>query len=147
MKHKTTLSREQIESSLREKGLGPTLQRVGICQFVLCHADHPTAEQVHQWAEENLGKISLATVYNTLHSLVEVGLLREFRFPHLEKSIYDNNIHEHHHFFDQTSGKIIDIPADALKVDTSLGAEFQVKGYDILLKGIYKKTATKRSMT
>ena len=147
MKTKPCLSREQIEANLREKGLSPTLQRVGICQFVLCQADHPTAEMVHQWAEENMGKISLATVYNTLNSLVEVGLLREFRFPHLEKSIYDNNILEHHHFFDQISGKILDIPADALKINTSLGSEFQVQGYDVLLKGIYKKTATKRSMT
>lgn len=137
---KPCLTRDEIETRLREKGLQPTLQRVGICQYVLCEADHPNAEEVHQWAEKNLGKVSLATVYNTLNSLVEVGLLREFRFGHLEKTVYDNNIEEHHHFFDQNTGKFHDVPAEALTLKTSLGSEFQVQGYEILLKGNYKNS-------
>lgn len=141
------LSREQIEERLREKGLTPTLQRVGICQYVLCEADHPSAEDVQNWAQANLGKISLATVYNTLGSLVDVGLLREFRFPHLEKAVYDNNIEEHHHFFDETSGRVLDIPAEALDLKTSLGKDFQVSGYEILLKGTLKNTNKQRSTT
>ena len=79
------MNRSEIEALLKGKGLQPTLQRVGICQFVLCEADHPTAEVVHAWAEQHLGKISLATVYNTLKSLVEVELLREYKFSHSEK--------------------------------------------------------------
>jgi Fur family iron response transcriptional regulator len=133
------LSRQEIETRLREKDLQPTLQRVGICQYVLCEGDHPTAEQVHRWAEENLGKISLATVYNTLNSLVKVGLLREFNFSHMEKAIYDNNLDRHHHFFDEVTGQIHDVPFEFVNLETDLGRQFQVKGYEILLKGVYKE--------
>lgn len=145
MKKTACLSRNEIEERLKEKGLQPTLQRVGICQFVLCSSDHPTADEVHVWAEKNLGKISLATVYNTLNSLVDVGLLREFRFPHLEKAVYDNNVDDHHHFFDENSGRIYDIPAQSLTLNSRLGSEFRVEGYEVLLKGSYnsKKTKTK----
>lgn len=135
---KMQMSRQDIEQSLRDKGLQPTLQRVGICQFVLCMADHPTAEDVHAWAEQNLGKISLATIYNTLGSLVDVGLLRELKFSHSEKSIYDNNLDEHHHFFDVKTGLIHDIPVQNLELSMNLGKPFKVEGYEILLKGTVK---------
>jgi Fur family iron response transcriptional regulator len=135
---KHQMSREDIELALRDKGLQPTLQRVGICQFVLCSADHPTADDVHAWAEKALGKVSLATVYNTLGSLVDVGLLRELKFSHSEKSVYDNNLDEHHHFFDVETGKIHDIPAADLSLHMNLGSPFKVEGFEILLRGTHK---------
>ncbi len=143
MRSKICLSRAEIETRLRDKGLLPTLQRVGICQYVLCEADHPTAEKVHHWAEKGFGKISLATVYNTLNSLVQVGLLREFRFPHMEKVVYDDNLEMHHHFYDEKSGQVYDVHADALTLKLALGKEFQVNDYEILLKGSYTKMKSK----
>ncbi len=65
------LTNDEIKERLLVAGVQPTLQRISICQFVLCEADHPTAEEVHNWAEKNLAQISLATVYNTLKTLVE----------------------------------------------------------------------------
>lgn len=139
MQKKLSMSRAEIETALKAKGLQPTLQRVGICQFVLCEADHPTAEDVHAWADQNLGKISLATVYNTLNSLVDVGLLREYKFSHSEKSIYDNNLDEHHHFLDVGTGKIHDVSASDLSLQANLGSSFKIEGFDILLKGTYNQ--------
>ncbi len=133
------MNRSEIEALLKGKGLQPTLQRVGICQFVLCEADHPTAEVVHAWAEQHLGKISLATVYNTLKSLVEVELLREYKFSHSEKSIYDNNLAKHHHFLDIGTGKIHDVSASDLSLKANLGSAFQVQGFDILFRGTYNQ--------
>ena len=129
------LTSSEIETRLREAGVQPTLQRIAICQYVLCEADHPTAEEVHAWAEKNLAKISLATVYNTLNVLVEAGLLKEFKFQHVDKVIYDDNIEEHFHFLDEKSGKLYDIHKDDVKLSVELQKKFKVSGFDLLIKG------------
>ena len=74
------LSPGEIEERLKKAGVQPTAQRIAICRFVLCQADHPTADQVKAWADKNFPKMSLATVYNTLNLWVEAGLLQELRF-------------------------------------------------------------------
>ena len=134
-KIKVCLSNQEIESRLKDKGVQPTVQRIAICKHIMCDADHPTAEQIHQWAEKHLAKVSLATVYNTLNTLVEVGLIREFRFGHSDKVIYDCNTDDHFHFFDQETKELYDISPDSIKVDVKLKNKFQINGIDILLKG------------
>jgi Fur family iron response transcriptional regulator len=129
------LTTQEIESRLKGAGVQPTLQRIAICQFVLCEADHPTAEEVHAWAEKNLAKISLATVYNTLNVLVEAGLLKEFKFQHQDKVIYDDNMEEHFHFLDEKSGRLYDIHKDDVKLSVELEKKFKISGFDLLIKG------------
>lgn len=136
---RTCLTNAEISERLKAAGVQPTLQRISICQYVLCDADHPTAEEVHAWAEKNLATISLATVYNTLNTLVTAGLLREFKFAHSDKVIYDNNLDEHAHFLDEKSGQLYDIHKENIKVGLKLANEFQVNGYDLLIKGNYNK--------
>lgn len=129
------LTTQEIESRLKNSGVQPTLQRIAICQFVLCEADHPTAEEVHAWAEKNLAKISLATVYNTLNVLVSAGLLKEFKFQHQDKVIYDDNMEEHFHFLDEKSGQLYDIHKDDVKLSVELEKKFKISGFDLLIKG------------
>ena len=133
------LTQKEIETRLREAGVQPTLQRISICQYVLCEADHPTAEEVHAWAEKNMATISLATVYNTLNTLVSVGILREFKFPHTEKVIYDNNIEDHHHFLDEKTKKLYDIESKDVQVSLEIGKHFEVSGYDMVVRGNIRK--------
>ena len=136
---KLILSKQEIEKRLEEAGVQPTLQRISICQFVLCEADHPSAEEVHSWAEKNLSKISLATVYNTLNTLVKAGLLKEFRFPHTDKVIYDNNLEAHYHFLDEETDKLYDISLDEVKISLATNQKFKVNQMDVLLKGQFRK--------
>jgi Fur family transcriptional regulator, iron response regulator len=145
--HLVCLTPAEIEERLRVAGVQPTLQRISICQYVLCEADHPTAEEVHAWAEKNLAKISLATVYNTLNTLVEAGILKEFKFPHSDKVIYDNNIDEHFHFLDEESGQLFDIHKDDVKLSVELEKKFKISGFDLLIKGEAKNLTTKKSYT
>jgi Fur family iron response transcriptional regulator len=141
MKKKFTLTNQEIESRLRQAGLQPTLQRISICKYVLCEADHPTAEQVFAWAEQNMSKISLATVYNTLHSLVEAGLIREFKFAHSEKAVYDNNIEEHFHFLDLETQKLLDVDPASIQVQLSHSLPFEISKTDILFQGYFKQSS------
>ncbi len=131
-------STDEIEQKLLDKGVQPTIQRIALCKYILCDADHPTAENVFEWAQKNLTKISQATVYNTLGTLVDSGLIRTFKFPHTEKLVYDCNTEDHFHFFDEKSERVLDIEPESIKVTIDLPKKYKVKGFDILFKGEIK---------
>ena len=132
------MSPSEIETTLLGAGVQPTAQRIAICRFVLCEADHPTADQVKAWADKNFPKMSLATVYNTLNILVGAGLLKELRFPHSEKVIYDNNLTGHFHFLDEETGELFDVKEDEVEIAPRLKKMFQIKNVEVLLKGTVK---------
>lgn len=131
-------SLDEIQSLLQKKGVQPTLQRIALCRYLLCEADHPTADQVFEWAQKNLLKISQATVYNTLGTFVENGIVRTFKFPHSEKLIYDSNTDDHFHFLDEKSGRLMDLDPQDVKIRWDLPKKFKVQGVDVVLKGELK---------
>lgn len=128
-------SLKEIESTLVAHGIRPTIHRLHIARFVLEDADHPTAEDVLAWASQNLPKVSRATVYNTLRELSQAGLVREYRFPQVSKTVFDKNTEHHFHFYDQTSGSILDLDVASVKVDLQLPPSFNVNSVDILVSG------------
>lgn len=103
---------------LRAAKLRPTRQRRALAELLLGHGDrHVTAERLHEEARRAGVKVSLATVYNTLHQFTEVGLLRELVVDS-GRAYFDTNTTHHHHFFDEDTGALIDIPGDAVAVKT-----------------------------
>ncbi len=107
------LTSQAVEERLQAANVQPTAQRLAIARYVLCKADHSTAEDVKSWMDKNFPKISLATVYNTLGILVEADLLKKICLPDIKEAIYDDNITYHFHFLNIKTGKIIDVdPAD-----------------------------------
>ena len=95
---------------LRETGLRPTKQRVKICE-VLFNRDktfHFTINDLAKKISEELNeKISLATVYNTVHALQKKGYLKEISI-NSDKSYFDTNTTIHHHFYDEDTHQLID---------------------------------------
>ena len=95
---------------LRETGLRPTKQRVKICE-VLFNRDktfHFTINDLVKKISEDLNeKISLATVYNTVHALQKKGYLKEISI-NSDKSYFDTNTTVHHHFYDEDTHQLID---------------------------------------
>mgnify|MGYP001421307969 FL=1 len=95
---------------LRETGLRPTKQRVKICK-VLFNRDktfHFTINDLVKKISEELNeKISLATVYNTVHALQKKGYLKEISI-NSDKSYFDTNTTVHHHFYDEDTHQLID---------------------------------------
>ncbi|MGE0632806.1 MAG: Fur family transcriptional regulator [Pseudobdellovibrionaceae bacterium] len=132
------LTTAEIEKKLIEAGIQPTLQRLEIAKYVLCQAEHPTAEDVKAWADENLAKISLATIYNTLGTLVNAGLLREFRFSHTDKVVYDNRLEDHFHFVDEDTGALHDISLEEVELSPRLKKKFLIQGIDLVFRGSVK---------
>ncbi len=126
---------QNIKKMLVEHGVRPTIHRIHIAQYILEEADHPTADEVLAWANQNLQKVSRATVYNTLRELSQAGLIREFRFPQVSKTVYDKNTQNHFHFYDQASDSFMDLETDSVKVDIQLPPMFEVSSVDILVSG------------
>ncbi len=99
---------------LKESGLRPTRQRVALGNILFGRGHrHVSAEGLHEEVVTARVPVSLATVYNTLHQFTEVGLLREIAVDGT-KTYFDTNVDDHHHFFDEASGHVTDIPSTAL---------------------------------
>ena len=95
---------------LRETGLRPTKQRVKICEVLFNREKtfHFTINDLAKKISEELNeKISLATVYNTVHSLKKKGYLKEISI-NSDKSYFDTNTTVHHHFYDEDTHQLID---------------------------------------
>src|SRR5579871_1307780 len=101
---------------LRATGLRPTRQRLALARLLFEEGDrHVTAEQLHGEAQAASVRVSLATVYNTLHQFIAAGLLREVVVDP-GRSYFDTNVSDHHHFFHEESGQLQDIPGDRIGV-------------------------------
>ena len=95
---------------LRETGLRPTKQRVKICEVLFNREKtfHFTINDLAKKISEELNeKISLATVYNTVHALQKKGYLKEISI-NSDKSYFDTNTTVHHHFYDEDTHQLID---------------------------------------
>ena len=95
---------------LRSSGLRPTKQRLKICDVLFNREKtfHFTVNDLARNIAEQLNeKISLATVYNTVHAFKKKGYLKEISI-NSDKSYFDTNITNHHHFFDENTQKLID---------------------------------------
>jgi Fur family iron response transcriptional regulator len=77
---------------------------------------HVAAEDLHKQAVENGVPVSLATVYNTLHQFTEAGLLRILAIEG-QRTYFDTNTSDHHHYFVQDSNDVMDVPDGTLTVD------------------------------
>ena len=100
---------------LERHGVRPTTQRLRIAEMLLDPPRHVTAEQILGTLRQSPGRVSKATVYNTLKLFVDRGLLRPIHVDP-ERCVYDSMVAPHHHFQDLDTGEMTDIPPDALRI-------------------------------
>ena len=100
---------------LERHGVRPTTQRLRIAEMLLDQPRHVTAEQILATLRQSPGRVSKATVYNTLKLFVDHGLLRPIHVDP-ERCVYDSMVAPHHHFQDLDTGEMTDIPPDALRI-------------------------------
>ena len=102
---------------LRASGLRPTKQRLKICKVLFDRDEtfHFTINDLANIISKTLNeKISLATVYNTVHAFKNKGYLKEISI-NSDKSYFDTNITNHHHFFDEDTNELIDCHNDLIE--------------------------------
>jgi len=103
---------------LRLSGLRPTKQRITICKVLFDRKDtfHFTIDNLKKKIEKNTkSKISLATVYNTIHAFKKNGYLKEI-FVRGNKTFFDTNSKSHHHFYDQDTDSLMDIKNEDISI-------------------------------
>ena len=130
-------STEYIEK-LRKSGLRPTKQRIKICE-VLFNSDktfHFTISDLTKIIEsEAKQKISLATVYNTVHAFEKKGYLKQISI-NSDKSYFDTNTSAHHHFYDEDTHELIDCnqnDIDTINIKNNITAK-KITSVEVLIK-------------
>ena len=107
----------QALDRLRAAGLRPTRQRLALAKLLFDGCDrHISAEQLHDEAQTGNIRVSLATIYNTMHQFTDSNMLREIVVD-TGRSYFDTNTTDHHHYFFERSGKLEDIPSHMVSLD------------------------------
>ena len=123
---------------LRESGLRPTRQRLKICEVLFSPEKtfHFTINDLTKIIEYKLSeKISLATVYNTIHAFKKKGYLKEISI-NSDKSYFDTNTTDHQHFFDEDKSELIDCgddEIDSVNVKRNITGK-KIKSIEVLIR-------------
>lgn len=104
---------QQFEETCRQKGLPVTMQRRVILEAVLQRNDHPTADQIYEAVQGRIPQLSRTTVYRTLDTLLELGVIRRVHLTGATTR-FDGKIGRHHHLVCVHCSKIIDIEDEGL---------------------------------
>ena len=133
----------KIPSLLREHGIQPSSQRVAIAAYVLFTEDHPSADQVWEKVRKALPVVSRATVYNTLNLFTEKGLLKQLVLAE-GAVVFDPKVGKHHHFVDEATGEIHDVPWDAVRVQSAPELPgYDITEYQVVLRGRIRRKKTR----
>ena len=122
---------------LRSSALRPTKQRVNICKTLFDRKNtfHFTIYDLHKIMMNKNEKVSLATVYNTVHALKKKGYLKEISI-NSEKTYFDTNITNHHHFLDEETNTLLDLnekDIEKIKVKKKLTGK-KIKSIEVLVR-------------
>ena len=131
------MNMDEIRQLLTEKQLKVTPQRAVIADYLMHTQAHPTADEVYEAVKDRLPACSRATIYNTLNTLLEAGVVNTMS-SEPGKTRYDANMHPHHHFIDTRTGTIHDIPWEQVaQLCQSLGEQYRIQDYQITFYGEY----------
>ena len=132
-----SISLEYVKK-LRKSGLRPTKQRIKICEILFSSIKtfHFTINDLSKMAEISANtKISLATIYNTIHAFEKIGYLKKIPI-NSNQSYYDTNISHHHHFFDEKKRELIDLEnkdIDPIKINKTIPGK-KINSIEVLVK-------------
>ena len=112
------MKNQDFLTKLRNSGLRPTKQRLKICEVLFDSKKtfHFTINDLVKIIEKNTNeKISLATVYNTIHAFNKKGYVKEVTISN-DKTYFDTNTTSHHHFYDLRTNELIDIDSEKIQL-------------------------------
>jgi len=128
---------KRADNWLASARLRPTKQRMALAEALVGdgHHRHVTAESLFERVQRTGGRVSLATVYNTLRAFCDAGLLQEVTVDG-SRSYFDTNTHDHPHFYWEDTHELTDAPVDQLKImqlpEVPEGAE--IASVDVIIR-------------
>lgn len=134
---------EKCTSILKNCGLKMTAPRLEIMRYLAGHHTHPTAAKIYADLKRSNPSLSRTTVYNTLETLHEKGVLQVIYISESEMR-YDCNTGMHHHFYCKSCGQILDIDVKCKFLEQMLNGEHEVQEVHGYFKGICKSCKSKK---
>jgi Fur family transcriptional regulator, iron response regulator len=130
---------QDATATLRDRGIQPSAHRVAVAEYVLSTREHPSADLVWKRVRERFPLISRATVYNTLNLFVEQGLLQRLSLSE-DSVVFDPITETHHHFIDENTGAIHDVPWEKVQVcNIDSLHDYEVREYQVVMRGKLKQ--------
>ena len=124
-----------LSEQLKSKDIRPSFQRIKVLEYLYQKGGHPTVDEIFRSLSADIPSLSKVTIYNTLHTLVEAGLVRVVDIDETEKR-FDITLSSHGHFLCESCGKIYNfevnidlIPIEGLK-------QFEVNQKNLYFKGL-----------
>jgi Fur family peroxide stress response transcriptional regulator len=128
-----------LEEKFRKKNLKITPQRLEILRALMQIPDHPSAETIYQKVKRRYPAVSVATVYKTLETLVEIGEIR-VALVSQGKTRYDMRMDRHHHFLCSQCGAVTDVDMNLNCLETcvpeTMGHSYRVLRSEVVFHGI-----------
>lgn len=127
-----------FESNCRDLGLPFTLQRRAIAEVVLDALDHPTADDIHDRLGDGFKSISRATVFRTLETFANYGLIQRVAHPG-SAARFDGRVDRHHHLICENCSKMVDLndsSLDDLPIKIKSRQGFRISDFSVQLRGI-----------
>lgn len=127
-----------IKQSLEASGLRCTPQRFAVMAFLMGHNQHPTAVEIFAAVNRTDPRASKATIYNSLHSLVQAGLVREVAVEG-RAARFDVRGMRHHHFICDECGNLEDIPWYDVPQPPPAGLQLRIREWELIFRGVCAK--------
>lgn len=125
---------DKIVQIFKEKNLKLTLQRINIYSYLKSTCEHPSVDIIYNHIKQIIPSISLATVYKTLNTLVDAGLIRILNVCE-ENFRYDSNISTHGHIKCTECNKVEDITLDNDFLNLLTAKNYNINDFDLILYG------------
>ncbi len=137
--HTTAVPEERLIHALREAGLRLTPQRLAICRYLANTDTHPTTQEIYRALKPEYPSLSLATVYNTLSALVELGAIHALGDAGDDTTHYDADIAPHINLVCVRCHRIVDLPHQAvaeLEQTAAARTGFHILGARVVYYGL-----------
>lgn len=125
---------EFISEQLKNRSIRPSYQRVKVLEYLYRKGGHPTVEEIFHALSPVIPSLSKATIYNTLHTFLEAGLVRVVEIDEAQTR-YDVTITDHGHFLCEACGTIYNFPVNLDPILMDGLHQFQITQKNIYLKG------------
>lgn len=129
------LSIEFLSNLLKDRNIRPSYQRIKVLEYMYRKGGHPTADEVFRALSPEIPSLSKVTIYNTLHTFAEAGLMRIVDIDESEMR-YDVTLSKHGHFLCEACGTIYNFKADVDQLHVEDLISFMIKEKNIYFKGL-----------
>jgi Fur family transcriptional regulator, peroxide stress response regulator len=129
------ISIEFLSGQLKSKDIRPSYQRIKVLEYLYQKGGHPTVDEIFRALSADIPSLSKVTIYNTLYTLVQAGLVQVVDIDDTEKH-FDITLSNHGHFQCEVCGSIYNFLVDIDQVPTEGLSQFKVNQKKVYFKGL-----------